>query len=320
VTVLLLAVPLLAEAQQGRKWRIGFLGGGSPRSFASFLDVLKEDLRERGYVEGQNITFEYRYADGVYERLPTLARELVRVNADLIVTEGTPPTLAARGATNRIPIVMAHIGDAVATGVVASLGRPGGNITGSSILLPELSAKRLAILKEAVPRIARVAVLSNRGNPFHLHPMKPLDGAAHSLGLALEPVAVRDTKAIPILFSDVINKNARRVDGLLVLDDPMFRDHETEIAELAKKSKLPSIFGIGAQATVGGLMNFGPNRHEMYRRAAFYIDKIFKGAKPADLPVEQPTKFDLIINLKTAKALGLTIPQSLLGRADQVIE
>jgi ABC-type uncharacterized transport system substrate-binding protein len=216
VTVLLLAMPLLAEAQQGRKWRIGFLGGGSPRSFASFLDVLKEDLRERGYVEGQNITFEYRYADGVYERLPTLARELVRVNADLIVTEGTPP--------------------------------------------------------------------------------------------------------IHILFSDVINKNARRVDGLLVLDDPMFRDHETEIAELAKKSKLPSIFGIGAQATVGGLMNFGPNRHEMYRRAAFYIDKIFKGAKPADLPVEQPTKFDLIINLKTAKALGLTIPQSLLGRADQVIE
>ncbi len=271
-------------------------------------------------LEGQNVAFEYRYADGLYERLPRLAGELVRLKVDVIVTEGTPPTLAAKGATKTIPIVMAHIGDAIATGVVTSLARPGGNVTGSSILLPELSAKRLEILKEAVPRIARVAVLSNRENPFHLHPMKPLDSAAHALGLALEQVRVRDIQEIPVVFSPILTRTRAPVDALLVLDDPMFRDHEREIAEQARQNKLPSIFGIGTQATAGGLINFGPNRHAMYGRTALFIDRIFKGAKPADLPVEQPTKFDLIINLRTAKALALTMPSSLLLRADHVIE
>jgi ABC-type uncharacterized transport system substrate-binding protein len=236
----------------------------------------------------------------------------------LIVTEGTPPTLAAKRATSRIPIVIAHIGDAVATGVVANLSRPGGNVTGSSFLQTELDAKRLAILKEAVPQLVGVAVLSNRANPLHALPMDALDRAARSLGLVLEHVFIRDTKDISVALSTTMSK--ARAQGLLVRDDALFRDRQKEIGELAQQHKLPRIFGAGTQAAAGGLMNFGPNRHEMYRRAAVFIDKIFKGSRPADLPVEQPTQFELVINLKTAKALGLTIPPSLLARADQVIE
>jgi ABC-type uncharacterized transport system substrate-binding protein len=313
-----LGAPLAAEAQAGKVWRVGFLGGGSASSFASLLEALRQSLWEHGYVEPRNIAFIYRYADGNYERLPTLAAELVGVKVDLIVTEGTPPTLAAKRATTRIPIVIAHIGDAVATGVVASLAKPGGNVTGTSFLQTELDAKRLEVLKEAVPRLARVVVLSNQGNPLHLLPLEGLDSAARSLGLALEHVMVREATEIPATLSATVSKS--RADGLLVRDDAMFRNEQATIAQLATKSRLPSIFGAGTQAATGGLMNFGPNRQEMYRRAAVFIDKIFKGARPADLPVEQPTKFQLVVNLKTAKALGLTIPPSLLVRADQVIE
>jgi putative ABC transport system substrate-binding protein len=311
-----LTAPFASFAQQSAKIRrIGFLGGGSASSFASLLDALKQGLRDHGYVEGQNITFEFRYADGVYERLPTLAAELV-TSTDLIVTEGTPPTLAAKLATNIIPIVVAQIGDAVATGVVASLAKPGGNVTGTSFLQTELDVKRLEILREAVPRLTRVAVLLNQANP--LHQITVLDRAARSLGVTLEPVTVGDAKEIPVILSAIIRKT--RVGGLLVRDDAMFRDQQSIIAEIALKNKLPNIFGAGTQAAAGGLMNYVPNRQEMYRRTANFIDKIFKGAKPADLPVEQPTSFELVINMKTAKALGIKFPQSIMVQATKVIE
>ncbi|MEI6414716.1 MAG: ABC transporter substrate-binding protein, partial [Pseudomonadota bacterium] len=297
-----LASPLSAFAQQqGKVWRIGFLGGGSASSFESLLSELRQGLRDHGYVESRNVAFEYRYADGVYGRLPVLVDELIHLKVDLIVTEGTPSTLAAKQATSSIPIVMAQIGDPVATGVVASLAKPGGNITGSSSIQTELDLKRLEILKETVPRLTCVAVLLNRNNP--LHQFDPLASAVHTLGLELEPVWVGSAEEIPVALTAVVRET--RADGLLVRDDAMFRNSQKTIADFALKNKLPNIFGSGTQAAAGGLMNYGPDRQAMYRQAAVFIDKIFKGAKPSELPVEQPIRFEFIINLQTAKTLGL---------------
>ncbi len=313
----LLAAPLAAEAQQARKVpRIGVLltlyspVEEAPQAFG-------EGLRDLGYIDRQNIVIEWRSAEGKYDQLPALAAELVRLKVDVIVADVTRATQAARQATTTIPIVIMVAADPVGNGLVQSLARPGGNVTGLSILLPDISAKRLQLLTEAVPTVSRVAVLWNPGSPYHKTLLKELDAAAPSLRLHLLPIAVQGPGEFDGAFSAMVKA---QVNALFVADDPMFLTSRTRLLELAAKSRLPTIFAHSGFATSGGLMSYGPNLSERFRLAATYVDKILKGAKPADLPVDQATKLELIINLKTAKALGLTIPQSLLARADEVIQ
>jgi putative tryptophan/tyrosine transport system substrate-binding protein len=315
----LLAAPLAAEAQPaGKVYRLGYLGNASAPAQAKRVESLRDGLRDLGYVEGQNIVIEFRWAEGRNERLPDLAAELVRLNVDVLVTAGTPGALAARHATTRIPIVMVGIGDAVASGVVASLARPGGNITGSTDSVPELMAKLLELLKEMMPRTRRVAVLINPNAPQRGAPptLKAMVSTARSLKLELETFEVRGLSEYETVFSRVAKS---RVDAIVVPSDVVFNYNVAALADLAARKRLPSA-GVKAFAEAGGLIGYGLNFPEMDRRAAYFVDRILKGAKPADLPVQQPTKFELVINLKTAKALGLTIPMSLLARADQVIE
>jgi putative ABC transport system substrate-binding protein len=281
------------------------------------LQAFLRGLRELGWVEGQNIAVEYRWAEGRLERLPELAAELVGLKVDAMLVGGTQAALAAKQATTTIPIVLAGIGDPVGTGLVASLARPGGNITGLSFLASELSAKQLELLKEAVPKVSRVAVLWNPTNSFHRLALRDAEAAARSLGVQLQLLEARSPNEFDSAFAVVTRK---RAGALLVLADAVFLLHRTRLADLAARSRLPAMYGLTEHAQVGGLMAYAPNFADSFRRAAGYVDKILKGAKPGDLPVEQPTKFDLVINLKTAKALGLTIPQSLLIRADQVIQ
>jgi putative ABC transport system substrate-binding protein len=312
----LLAAPLTAKAQQPAKiYRIGLLGAISPSAYAPFIEAFRQGLRDLGYVEGKNIVIDSRWAEGRYERLPDLAAELVRLKVDVIVTHGPPASRAAKEATTTTPIVMALVGDAVATGLVASLARPGGNITGSSFFLPELSAKRLELLKEAIPGVTRVAVFVNPGNPTFPPALKAMELTAGSSGVELQQVKVRAANEIEGAFAAMAK---RRAHALVVIEDALFSAHARRIAELATKSRLPTM-GFTEYAEAGGLMSYGVNRSDLWRRAAVFVDKILKGAKPADLPVEQPTRFELVINLKTAKALGLTIPPSIMVRADQVI-
>jgi putative ABC transport system substrate-binding protein len=311
------AAPLVAQAQPaGKVYRIGFLGNASASSQVNRVDALRAGLRELGYVEGNNIVIEYRWAEGKYDRLPDLAAELVRLKVDVLVTSGTPGTLAAKQATTTIPIVMAGSGDAVAAGLVASLARPGGNITGLTDLVPEVMAKGLELLKEAMPRTERVAVLVNPDNPSRALVFKAMETAARSLKVELQTFAARGPNELEGAFSTMAKS---RADAVVVTTDALFNANVRAIADLASRKRLPSA-GITAFAEAGGTIGYGLNFPAMSRRAAYFVDRILKGAKPADLPVEQPTKFDLVINLKTAKALGLTIPQSLLLRADQVIE
>ena len=312
LTISLLVAPLATEAQQaGRVPKVGFLGG------APFIQAFDRGLRELGYTDGQNIVIEQMSWAGQDEELPTLAAELVRRKVDLLVAGTTPRALAARNATTTIPIVMVNVADPVASGLVVSLARPGGNVTGLSRVSLDLIGKNLELLREAAPVVTRLAVLVN---PTHaLHPAL-LNSAKHTaalLTLKLEPVEAAAPKELEHAFSVIARK---RVNALLVLPDGMFWGERRRIADFALRSRLPSMFGNTEHAEAGGLMSYAPNSFEPYRRAAYYVDKILKGAKPADLPVEQPTKFELVINLKTAKALGLTIPQTLLLRADQVIE
>jgi len=317
LTLGLLAVPLAAAAQPaGQVYRIGFLGAASPSGYAPLVEALRLGLRDLGYVEGKNLAIEYRWAEGKYDRLPDLAAELVRQKVDLIVTHGTPGSLAAKQATRTIPIVMALSGDAVATGLVASIARPGGNLTGSNFFFPELNAKRLELLKEALPRASRMAGLANPDNPATAGALKAMDQMAKSLTVDFQAVEVRGPDEFRGAFSAMVKG---RVDGIVVLDDGMMIANARQVADLAAKNQLPAI-GFMEYADAGGLMAYAVNFPEIWRRAATFVDKIFKGAKPGDLPVEQPTKFELVVNLKTAKALGLTIPPSLLRRADQVIE
>ena len=310
----LFAAPLAAAAQ-GKAYRIGFLGSASPSQYARQIEGMRQGLREHGYVEGRNIAIEYRWAEGQYERLPGLAAELVRLKVDLIVTHGTPGAQAAKGATATIPIVMAAVGNPVETGLVASIPRPGGNITGASLFFPELNAKRLELLKEAVPRITRVGALLNLDNPAHAAVLSAMEEAAKTLRLELRRVGVRRPEEI----DGVIAQLKGRVDGLSVIDDPMLIANAGRIAATAARHRLPAI-GFREYVEAGGLMAYGVNFPQMWRRSMSLVDKILKGARPGDLPIEQATQFELIISAKTAKALGLTIPPLILIRADQVIE
>ena len=314
----LLAAPLAVEAQQAEKvYRIGYLGNASASAQAKRVESLRAALRDLGYVEGKNIVIEFRWAEGSVERLPDLAAELVHLRVDVLVTAGTPGARAAKHATTTTPIVMVGIGDAVATGVVASLARPGGNITGSTDSVPELMAKLLELLKEIRPRIRRVAVLVNpdtvqKGAPT----FKAMERTAGSLKVGLERFELRG----PSEFESVFSRMAKsRVDAVVVPSDVLFNYNVAALADLAAKRRLPSA-GVQAFAEAGGLIGYGLDFPDMDRRAAYFVDKILKGAKPEDLPVQQPTKFELVINRRTATALGLTIPPSLLARADQVIE
>ena len=319
ITGSLLAAPLAAEAQQaGKVPRIGFLSATSPSDRPHLLDAFRHRLRELGWVEGQNIVIDYRYAEDRVDRLPDLAAELVRLKVDLIMSLGTQGVTAARNATKTIPIVMIAVRDPVGTGLIASLARPGGNVTGvSGYAGLEIVTRQLELLKETVPKIRRVAILSNPTNAYHQLAIREANVAARSLGVQLQLLEARGPNELDGAFAAMAKE---RVGALLVVSDSMFNSHRTRLADLAARSRLPAAYGIRESVEAGGLMSYGPSFLELYRRSAAYVDKILKGAKPADLPVEQPTEFELVINLKTAKALGLTIPPTLLQRADQVIE
>jgi putative ABC transport system substrate-binding protein len=314
----LLAAPLAAEAQPAAKLaRIGWLSPGSTSSHGPFLAAFQEGLRELGYMEGKNIAIEYRWAEGRVDRLPQLVTELIQLKVDVLVTAGAPGIRAAKQATTTIPIVMAVGGDPVGSGFVASLARPGGNITGLSNLAEDLVAKLLELLREAVPGGSRVAVLYNPANPAHVSFRRVIQSAARTMGVTLLPVEGRGPHDFDGAFATMLQQ---RAEGLVELPDPMFLTERNRLADLASRNRMPAIYGFREHVAAGGLMAYGVNLRDSYRRAATYVDKILKGAKPADLPVEQPTRFELVINLKTAKALGLTIPRSLLLRADEVIE
>ena len=312
----LLAAPLVAEAQPaGKVYRIGLIGVDTAEGPGH--TAFRQGLQALGYEEGKNLVIEYRAAEGQYDRLPALTAELVRLKVDLLVTSSTPGARAAKQATTTIPVVVAIIGDAVAAGIVPSLARTGGNITGSQFHYPDIMAKRLELLREAVPRLARIAVMFNPANQSIDPALKAMEATARVLNVELHPVAIKG----PHDFDPALTVVAqRRSEALIVADDPMLRrTHGRAIAELAAKRRLPSV-GDGEYVNNGGLLAYAVNRREVWRRAAFFVDKILTGANPADLPFEQIDRIELIINLKTAKALGLTIPPSLLLRADQVID
>lgn len=315
----LLAVPLAAEAQQaGKVPRIGFLGVTFPFDRPSLLDAFRQGLRELGWVEGQNIVIDYRYAEGRLERLPDHAAELARLKVDIIVSGGAQGVTAAKNATETIPIVMIGVRDPVGTGLIASLARPGGNVSGvSGYAGLEIVAKQLGLLKETVPRIRRVAILSNPANAYHPLAMGEVTVAARSLGVQLQLLEARGPNEFDGAFAAMATE---RVEALLVVSDTIFNSHRTRLADLAARNRLPAAYGVRESVEAGGLMSYGPSFPDLYRRSAAYVDKILRGAKPGDLPIEQPTKFELVINIKTGKALGLTIPPSLLQRADEVIQ
>ena len=314
IPIWLLATATPAQAQQpGKVYRIGYLSlrhAIEPRE-----EAFRQGLRELGYIEGENIVLEWRFARGKIDLLRDLAAELVRLNVDVIVAPGTQVIRAAKQATTTIPIIFPTAGDPVASGLVASLARPGGNITGLTILSPELSGKRLELLKEAFPRLSRVAVLHDPRQPGQ--DFKQTQTAGQSLGLRLQTLEVRESTDVESAFSAMTRE---RADALITLPHPFLQVHQRRILELAAKSRVPAIYQTTEWAERGGLMSYGPDHLDNYRRVATYVGKILKGAKPADLPVEQPTKFELIINLKTAKQIGLTIPPSVLARADRVIK
>jgi putative ABC transport system substrate-binding protein len=316
----LLAAPLAAEARQADKiTRIGWVGdrpAGNPHLREAFL----QGLRDLGYVEGRNLVIEYRSAEGKFERFHAVAAELVALKVDVIVAPGTPAALAAKQATRTLPIVVIGIGDPVTSGLVTSLARPGGNVTGSSILDPDLVGKCLEQLKQAVPGVSRVAVLWHPGavgKRTEEDMLKGAEVAASSLGVRLQFVEARGPADFDRAFSEMTRA---RAGAVTVLSSLMFFNERGRLADLAAKNRLPAVYPAKDFVDAGGLMAYGANRADLFRRAATYVDKILKGAKPGDLPVEQPTKFELVINLKTAKALGLTIPQSVLVRADHIIE
>jgi putative ABC transport system substrate-binding protein len=316
----LLAAPLAAEAQQASKvWRIGILGNvplTDPEG-ANLWGAFVQGLRELGYVEDQNITIERRSSEGQYERLPALAADLVRLKVDVIVVPASENALAAQRATRTIPIISASLGDPARTGLVASFARPDGNITGLSFAGPELAGKQIELLKDIVTRVPRVAILSNPTNSIHSAWLREANAATRSLRLQLQALEARTPDEFESAFAALTRQ---RAGALLVLPDGMFLFHRARIADLAAKRRVPAMYGLRAHVDAGGLVFYGASLRDSFRRAATYVDKILKGAQPGDLPVEQPTKFELVINLKTATALGLTIPPSLLQRADQVIE
>ena len=320
ITLVLVVVGAVASAQQPKKiLRIGYLGATDAGGESIRSEAIRLALRERGYIEGQNIAIEYRYAEGKRERFPDLAAELVRLKVDIIVAAGGDALVRPiKDATKTIPIVMIGQGlDPVAEGLVKSLARPGGNVTGLTNLSPELAGKRLELFKEAVPKIASVALLYEPTSPGSVLQMKEALAAARRLGLTIRSWEVRNADGFEKEFA-ALNKD--RSDGLFVTGGPLMTANQKRIAGLALKSRLPSMHGSREAVEAGALMSYGADRVDIYRRVAYFVDKILKGAKPADLPVEQPTKFELVINLKTAKQIGVTIPQSVLYRADRVIK
>jgi putative tryptophan/tyrosine transport system substrate-binding protein len=310
--------PLVARAQQtGKVSRIGFLGTSSPSLERHLVDAFRQKLRELGHVEGENIAIEYRWAEGQDDRLPSLAAELVRLNPDVIVTTGTPGTLAAKQTTSTIPIVFASSGNPVEAGLAASLARPGGNVTGFTIMA-ELEGKRLEILKEAVPGLSRVAVIWNPANSVVREFYQQTRSAATALGVTLQTVAeVRRVDDLKDAFSTIANA---RPHAMMVLADRELLAHRMQIVNFAANSRLPGMYPYREYVDVGGLMSYAPSNIDLFLRTAIYVDKILKGTKPADLPIQEPTKFELVINVKTGKAIGLELSPMLLGRADEVIE
>jgi putative ABC transport system substrate-binding protein len=316
--VTLAASGAAAQAQQPTKIpRIGFQAAASASVIAHRIEAFRQGLLELGYLEGKNIVIEYRYAEGKLDRLPALSAELVRLNVDVIVTAGPADTRAAKDATSKIPIVMAFDPDPVGNGFVASLARPGGNITGLSTLAPELSGKQLELLKEIVPRLSRVAVLGSSAEPGNAQSLKEVELAAGTFGVKLQYLDVLSPKDIETAFQAA---GTGRADAVLLLPSPFAGTNRKQIADLAVKSRLPTIYFRSDFVEAGGLMSYGASQNDLDRRAATYVDKILKGRKPADLPVEQPIKFEFIINLQSAKQIGLTIPPNVLVRADKVIK
>ena len=318
IWAVLLALSFPTAAQQAKKIpRIGFLASVSASSDTDRIEAFRQGLRELGYVEGQNVTIEYRWADGRFEQLPDLAAELVRLKVDVIVAVVTQASLAAKKATGTIPIVMVGVSDPVGSGLVASLARPGTNITGTSSMTAEIIGKLLELLKETLPKISRVAALWNPANPvFQALQLRETEVAARALGVQLQILEARGPDEIDRAFAAMVKE---RTKALLILGDPVFTSHRKRIADLAAKYRLPAVSGTREYVEAGGLMAYGPSFPDMHRRAATYVDKILKGTKPADLPVEQPKKFEFIINLKAAKQIRLTIPPNVLARADKVI-
>jgi putative ABC transport system substrate-binding protein len=311
---LLATVPIAVEAAP----KIGYLSSSSATATAHFVEAFRQGLRTFGWVEGQNIVIEWRFAEGRFDQLPELATELVRLNVAAIVAAPTPAAVAAKKATGTIPLVMVNVSDPVGLGLVASLARPGGNATGVSYSVGvETFGKALELLKEAVPSVRRVAFLANAASPARAPVIKDLRIAAGSLGIQLQLVEAEHPDDFNAVFARITRE---RAEALVVAADSMFIIHRARLAHLAARNRLPAMYGIREHAETGGLMSYGPSSIANYRRSAFFVDKILKGVPPGDLPVEQPSEFELVINLKTAKALGLTIPPSLLTRADQVLE
>ncbi len=314
---MLFALCSSVEPQQPKKVpRIVYLAASPASANAGRLEAFRQGLRDIGYVEGENIVIETRYADGKFDRLPALAAELVRLKVDVIITAGPPVTRAVKEATATIPVVMAQDGDPVGNGFVASLARPGGNITGMSQLAAEISGKQLELLKETVPKLSRVAVLGTSTRPGNAQALKETELAAETFGVRLQYLDVRGPKDIETAFREA---RQGRAGAVLVLQSPVFTSQRTQVAEFAAKTRLPAIYPQTEYTEAGGFMCYGVNTPDLFRRAAYHVDKILKGAKPADLPIEQPTKFELVINLKAAKQIGLTIPPNVLARADRVI-
>ena len=310
--------PLAARAQQPAKIpRIGFLGNSTATMEANLIGPLRDGLRELGYEEGRNVIIEFRWADGKYDQFPALVAELLAAKVDVIITAGTPATLAIKKATSTVPLVFIAVGDPVGTGVVPNLGRPGGNITGLSSIAPDLEGKRLELLREVVPKLSHVAFFLNPANAFHTASMRQARVAAQSLGIKLQPMEVNKSEQLDGAFASIVKE---KPDALLILADRVFLHNRKRMMEFAIQQRLPSVNAYRELVEAGGLISYWPSYEDMHRRAAVYVDKILKGTKPADLPIEQPTKFTLLINLKTAKTLGLTVPPTLVARADELIE
>jgi putative ABC transport system substrate-binding protein len=313
----LLAAPLAAQAQQkARLFKIGFLGNSTEALEANLIGPFREGLRDFGYVEGQNLLIEYRWAEGNYDRLPALIAELLAEKVQVIVTAGTPATLAVKKATTSTPLVMIAVGDPVGTNIVPSLSKPGGNITGLTSISTEMDGKRLELLKEVVPKVSHVAVLWNSVSPLQVIAEKRVQAAAKALGVKMLSLGVRNREEIEDAFATIISV---RADALLVLADRLFLHHRALIMDFAVKQRLPGVHAYRELVEAGGLMSYGPSYGEMHRRAAYFVDKILHGSKPADLPVERPAAFVMIINLKAAQELDLAIPQSVLLRATKLI-
>jgi len=318
--LLVSAIPMPSFAQAkagGSPSRIGYLSPGSTDSHGPFFKVFREALRELGHVEGRDVVFEYRWASGSHEKLGVFAAELVRLKPAVLMTSGTPASLALKGAAGQIPVVLLGVGDPVTVGLVASLARPGGNVTGLSLNVVEIAGKRVELLRDAVPGLARVGVVWNPANEAAALAAREVDAAARVLGLQSQLLEVRGPSDFKTAFDSAVK---RRVSGIIVQEDPLTVTHRKTITGLAAERHLPGVFGLKLFVEAGGLMSYAPSYPDLYRRAAVFVDKILRGASPADLPVEQPTRYELVINLKTARALGITLAPSLMLRADQVIE